>query len=70
METLIQFTERFGNMLSKLLLTVLYYLVLGPAALVYRAVADPLRLTRPKNGSNWIPWTGTNETLQRARRQD
>ena len=70
MEALIQFTERFGSMLSRLLLTALYYLVLGPAALVYRLVADPLRLARPKNGSNWIPWTGTNETLQRARRQD
>ena len=70
MEALIQFTERFGSMLSRLLLTVLYYLVLGPAALVYRAIADPLRLKRTKNGSNWIPWTGTNETLRRARRQD
>ncbi|MEC7232017.1 MAG: hypothetical protein VXZ39_07820 [Planctomycetota bacterium] len=70
MESLLQFTERFGSMLSRLLLTVLYYFVLGPAALVYRAVADPLRLTRPKDGSNWIPWTSANETLQRARRQD
>lgn len=70
MEALLQFTERFGSMLSRLLLTVLYYLVLGPVALVHRAVADPLRLARPKDGSNWISWSGTNDSIQRARRQD
>lgn len=70
MEALIQFTERFGSMLSRLLLSVLYYVVLGPAALVYQRVADPLRLKRPASGSNWSAWTGTNETLRRARSQD
>lgn len=70
MEALIQFTERFGSMLSRLLLSVLYYVVLGPAALVYQRVADPLHLERPKDGSNWSRWTGTNETLRRARSQD
>lgn len=70
MEALLQFTERFGSMLSRLLLSGLYYLVLGPAALVYQRVADPLRLRRPANGSNWTAWTGTNDDLGRARRQD
>ena len=70
MQPLIQFTERFGSMLSRLLLTVLYYLVLGPVALVYQRVADPLHLKRPASGSNWTPWTGKNDTLSAARRQD
>lgn len=70
MPSLIQFTQRFGSMLSSSLLSGLYYLVLGPVALVYQRVADPLRLKRPEGGTNWSNWTGTNDTLSRARRQD
>lgn len=69
MQALIQFTERFGSMLSRLLLTVLYYAVLGPFALVYQRVADPLHLRRQRRG-NWTPWHHQNETLRAARRQD
>ena len=69
MQALIQFTERFGSMLSRILLTVLYYVVLGPFALVYQRVADPLHLKRQPSG-NWVPWTGSNDDLKAARRQD
>lgn len=66
---LLQFSERFGSMLSRVLLTVLYYVVLGPFALGYQLVADPLHLRRRKQG-NWTTWTTKNDTLQMARRQD
>ncbi|MEM1451329.1 MAG: hypothetical protein AAF957_23900 [Planctomycetota bacterium] len=69
MQSLVRFTERFGSMLSRLLLTVLYYLVLGPFALVYQRVVDPLHL-KPQREGNWSIWTGTNDTLPAARRQD
>ena len=69
MQALLEFTERFGSMLSRLLLTVLYYVVLGPFALVYQRVADPLHLRRRPDG-NWTPWQGQNDTLSAARRQD
>ena len=69
MKALIEFTERFGNMMSRLLLTVLYFLVLGPFAIVYRLVADPLHLKSRPNG-NWSAWHASNETLSAARRQD
>jgi len=69
MESFVRFTERFGSMLSRLLLTVLYYVVLGPFALVYQRVADPLHLKRQPDG-NWTPWVGSNDTLPAARRQD
>jgi len=69
MQALIEFTERFGNMLSRTLLTVLYFLVLGPFAIVYRLVTDPLHLKTRPNG-NWTAWKPTNETLNAARRQD
>jgi hypothetical protein len=69
MKALIEFSERFGSMLSRMLLFVLYFLLLGPFALVYRLVADPLHLRRRPQG-NWTAWSATNETLSAARRQD
>jgi hypothetical protein len=72
MKPLLQASERFGHMLSRALLTLLYFGVLGPFALLYRLGADPLHLRRRRPGhpSNWIPWSGRNDTLARARRQD
>ena len=69
MASLLQFSERFGHMLSRVFLTLLYFLVLGPFALVYQLFADPLHKQRPK-GSNWSTWVAHNETLGAARRQD
>ena len=69
MKALIEFSERFGSMLSRVLLFVLYFVLLGPFALVYRLVADPLHLRRRPQG-NWSTWTSANDTLQAARRQD
>lgn len=66
---LLRFSERFGQMLSRTLLTVLYFALLGPFALLYQLVADPLHLRRQRAG-NWTGWTGNNDTLARARRQD
>jgi len=69
MRSLLAFSERFGSMLSRIFLTLLYFLVLGPFALVYRLVADPLRARRPQGG-NWWGWVADNETLAQSRRQD
>ncbi len=69
MKAFLVFSERFGNMLSRIFLTLLYFLVLGPFAVFYRLFADPLRISRPKQG-NWWDWDETNETLAAARRQD
>jgi hypothetical protein len=69
MRALVDFSERFGSMLSRIFLTLLYFLVLGPFALVYRLVADPLHLRRQGAG-NWWSWVADNETLRAARRQD
>lgn len=68
MKALIEFSERFGSMLSRLLLSVLYFGLLGPFALLYRAVADPLHIARRRQG-NWSNWVAKNETLAAARRQ-
>ncbi|MFT5284804.1 MAG: hypothetical protein ACI8TQ_000962 [Planctomycetota bacterium] len=69
MQALIQFTERFGNMISRAFLMVLYFAVLGPFAIVYQIFADPLHLRKRPEG-NWDTWDARNETLAAARRQD
>ena len=69
MKALIEFTERFGNMLSRALLTVLYFAVLGPFAVFYRLIADPLHL-RPQKDTNWTAWPQRADTLRAARKQD
>ena len=69
MKSLIQFTERFGSMLSRVLLFVLYFCLLGPFAIFYRLLCDPLHLSRRPEG-NWTRWEATNETLKAARKQD
>ncbi len=69
MRALVVFSERFGSMLSRIFLTLLYFLVLGPFALLYQLAADPLRIRR-RNDGNWAAWQARNETLAAARRQD
>ena len=69
MRALVAFSERFGSMLSRIFLTLLYFLVLGPFALLYQLAADPLRI-KPRRDGNWAPWVSDNETLAAARRQE
>ncbi|MFT5197948.1 MAG: hypothetical protein ACI87O_000593 [Planctomycetota bacterium] len=69
MKGLLEFSERFGNLMSRILLTVLYYAVLGPFALLYQRFADPLRLRRPDK-SNWTVWDRPDASLKAARKQD
>jgi hypothetical protein len=57
-------------MMSRIFLTLLYFLVLGPFAIFYRIFADPLRRKRPTEKGNWSTWVPHNETLRHARRQD
>lgn len=67
MQAFLHFSERFGSMLSRVLLTVLYFGLLGPFALLYRLFADPLHI-KPR-ATNWVDWRRENETLGAARRQ-
>ena len=69
MRALVVFSERFGSMLSRIFLTLLYFFVLGPFALFYQLAADPLRV-KPRRDGNWWAWVADNETVRAARRQD
>lgn len=68
MKPILEFFERFGHMLSRALLTVLYFALLGPFAIFYKLIADPLHIRR--RPSNWDTWVEHNSTLAAARRQD
>lgn len=68
-EQLIQFTERFGHMMSRVLLTLLYLVLVAPAGLFLSLFGDRLRIRRYR-GTSWSDWMRVNETPQQARRQD
>lgn len=49
---IIQFSERFGHMLSRLILMLLYFLLVTPAGIVITLFGDPMKIRRSKNSSN------------------
>ena len=60
-----RFGRKVGDFQARLLLTIFYFVILTPFALVVRFTADPLGL---KHGG-WHPVTRTADPLERARRQ-
>ncbi len=48
--------------------TLLYFLVIGPLALVSRAFTDPFRTRDRRRATFWRPRLARTETLTRARR--
>lgn len=58
------FVERFGEAVAGVFLTVVYFAVLGPFALLVRAFRDPLALRRQAGG--WVPWPAERNATGRA----
>ena len=67
-EALLRFIERFGHMMSRILLTILYAVLVAPAGIFLALLGDALRIRR-WGGTSWQTWTHT-DTPERARRQD
>lgn len=63
------FLERFGHMMSRIVLTLLYVVLIAPIGIFYRFLADPFLLKYPSNKSSFIPWKSDNRDLDHARRQ-
>lgn len=61
------FLERFGHMMSRIVLTVLYAVLIAPIGVFYRFLADPFGETY--RGTSMVPWRSKNSTLDEARRQ-
>jgi len=68
-QQLARFSERFGHLMSRVVLTALYVVLVAPAGLVLALLGDPLRIRRWR-GSSWLDWTQDNDSLVRAHRQD
>ena len=65
----LHFLERFGNVVGRTMMTVIYFLVVAPVALIYRLFTDALLLRKPP-ATTYRDWSSINETLEDARRQD
>jgi len=59
--------ERIGHLMSRAILTALYAVLLAPVGLIFRLLADPLRVG--KAPSTWRPWGSRNDSVDRARAQ-
>ena len=58
-----------GDKQATLIYTILYVVVLGPVALVRRALTDPLLARARRRDSYWLPRVTPPPTLESARRQ-
>ena len=67
-QPVLHFLERFGNVVGRTLMTVIYFVAVAPVAIVYRLFTDTLLIKPPS--STYRPWNAVNETLDDARRQD
>ena len=59
--------KRLGDFQARVFLTVFYFVILAPFALVVRGLADPLGLKRPAGWQTVKPAAAS--PLERARRQ-
>jgi hypothetical protein len=58
--------RKIGDFQARVLLTLFYFVILAPFAVVVRFKADPLGL---KRGGGWLPVVRAADPLTRARRQ-
>jgi hypothetical protein len=64
-----RFAFWLGDKQATLIYTVLYFVLVGPIALIRRAIADPLQARARDKASFWLPRTQPPATLAEARRQ-
>ena len=64
----LHFLENFGQVVGRVLMTLIYFVAVAPVAIVYRLFTDTLLLKPP--ASTYRDWDAVNETLDDARRQD
>lgn len=63
------FLERFGNVVGRLVLSLVYFVAVAPVALIYKLFGDALMI-KTKPSSSYRDWESVNDTLEDARRQD
>jgi len=59
-----------GNFQARVLLTLFYFVIVPPFAVIVRLLKDPLALRRPRRAETfWIERTPERAPAERARRQ-
>ena len=58
-----------GAFQSRLLLSLFYFVIVMPYALIAKWTSDPLRLKRPVDDSNWVPWHDRPANFSEASKQ-
>ena len=58
-----------GQFQSRLLLTVFYFTVFVPFAVLTRLMGDPLRLRKRTRDTDWRAWEARDSSIDAARRQ-
>lgn len=64
-----RFAQKVGDFQARVLLTLLYFAILGPMGVVVRILKDPLRIKHAPKASVWLPKPAENASLEVARRQ-
>ena len=64
-----RFAHWLGDKQATLIYTVLYFVMIGPVALVRRAISDPLLVGARHQPTFWRPRAETPPSLAEARRQ-
>ncbi len=68
-QPVLAFLERFGNVVGRTILSIIYWVALTPVAIFYKMLADPL-LTKSPPASTYREWSQVNDTLEDAHQQD
>ena len=64
-----RFGERLATVVSRIILTALYFTIFLPAGIVYSFFKDELRARNPALTSTWIPQEASLETIEDLRKQ-
>jgi len=63
------FARRIGDFQARIILTLLYFLLVAPLAILTRPFSDPLRLREKRKPSYWLPRHQVPTSLEEGRRQ-
>jgi hypothetical protein len=63
-----RFAHKLGVFNTRVIMSILYFLVVLPTGLIFKALSDPLQLTEPKD-TNWVPLPQHDHNLDTARQQ-
>lgn len=61
--------QKIGDFQARVILTLLYFVILGPMAILFKVFRDPLGLRPPAGPSIWVAKPAHEDSLEMAKRQ-